>query len=200
MFARRSNAARIALIATTIVSFLPSPLPAQESQPATQPAETLEVALKRLRAIPHKQLHDRDIALRTGIQFLIAAGTGDTRTAVADIDATGFQPLPLTGDLPEAPAKPLGSADVSALISDRMPRSATATFSAESVALVHAKDVRQKFPAIAKWMLPTDYAVLISPVAGQPNWVRQPACIVVRVRGTNAKIMGGNLFSAVEAR
>ncbi|RMF84343.1 MAG: hypothetical protein D6744_03270 [Planctomycetota bacterium] len=56
------------------------------------------------------------------------------------------------------------------------------------------------FPAVAAWMLPRDYALVVEPAgAGVHDWVTRRACLVIRVRGRRATIVGGNLIEVLLA-
>ena len=61
------------------------------------------------------------------------------------------------------------------------------------------RQTSERFKAVAEWMLPDDFALLIHPpdplVAG---WVRRECVLVIRVRGTRATIVGGNLIEVLE--
>src|SRR5690606_9921002 len=54
--------------------------------------------------------------------------------------------------------------------------------------------------AASEWMLPVDYALLLTPDPARPRWIARPACLIIRVRGVDATIVGGNLFDALPAR
>ena len=107
---------------------------------------------------------------------------------------------PLSGPLPERPARSIYAAALEPQIAsrasvalDNVPRA--------TIAIQTAAQLKSQFPAIAEWMLPTnDLAVVFTPpdppVAG---WLRRPACLIVRVRADRGTVIGGTVLQALEA-
>ncbi len=244
---RDSTTCRIARRSAWLaVVFLCRPPLVAQDQPASQPGgETIAVARQRLmRLKPDERTRDETARL-AALDFLVALGEANGPWAAARVDATGYQPLPLAGELPERPARPTprgtiakdtparqksgggkargrpqpparepldvavdksasetssaGRETVSQRISAR-PKIELAGWPAECVIVADRQTVRSAFPAVARWMLPLeDVAVLIRPPPGPPvpGWLTQEACLVVRLRGDRATIVGGNLLEAL---
>lgn len=171
---------------------------------ATQPAhltpggETLVAARARLASVHPKERTDRDIAVRAVLEFTLALGRGNAVRAMDLIDPVGYQPLPLAGELPEDPPKPIPVDTIRLWLANRkstpLERLPAATFAVHS-----PRTLRESFPAIAAWMLPTDWAVVMQPADAEFDWVKRPACVVVRVRAGRPTIVGGNLFDALRS-
>ena len=168
------------------------------TQPATQPAETIAVARQRLARIKSPDRTPGDRSLLVALDFVVAIGSDDGRRIASLVDAVGYEALPLAGDLPERPDKPLSPAaieKVAARIAERRPgRTAGVMCRGRPAGRLAAE-----FPAVATWMLPQDWAVVFRPVAGNslPAWLSQKACVVVRIRGERATLIGGNLLEAL---
>jgi hypothetical protein len=145
---------------------------------------------------PAKMLTDDEIALIAAFDLTIAIGRADGSRAEDLIDAVGYQPLPLKGELPEDPAKPTPRAKIVAYV-QASPPSHLDELPAAGFRAVDQKALRALFPAAAEWMLPEDRAVVIEPAANQPNWVKQRCCLIVRLRARKPSIIGGNLLEAL---
>jgi hypothetical protein len=169
------------------------------SQPTTQAApETVLAARQRLNRI---KPHDRTPAERTlltALDFALAVAQSDPKRAVAVVDATGYQTLPLAGDLPEKPAKPLLATALEHEIVG-LPRADLGRLTMDRVEIVPHEKLRQSFPAVATWMLPQDFAVVFraAPADQASNWLARDACLVVRIRGERATVLGGSLLQAL---
>jgi hypothetical protein len=71
---------------------------------------------------------------------------------------------------------------------------------AECAAVVEREKLRDEFPAVATWMLGMeDLAVVFRPRPSEhvAGWLTHDACLVVRLRGERATIVGGNLLEAL---
>ncbi|MEW6250284.1 MAG: hypothetical protein AB1716_06535 [Planctomycetota bacterium] len=140
-----------------------------------------------------------ELALTTALDFALAIGQADGERAARLLDATGYQILPEDGPLPEQPPKPLMPAAVARAIGAR-PRVEVGKLQLAAFEVQRADSLRAIFPAVARWMLPTeDYAIVFHPPAGEPvpNWVMRHACIVVRIRADKPAILGGNLLAVL---
>ncbi len=198
------NAIRTRRAARLLVAFscALSPLLRQPvaAQLTTQPnPETIVAAQKRLTAIkPAKRSHNEH-ALLAALDFALAVGRVEGKRAATVIDAVGYQSLPLAGDLPEKPDKPLPRAAIEKSIGDRKPAEVD-KLTLNEFEVVTRDHLRSRFPAIATWMLAEDRAVVLRPPpAGSPptHWLGREACIVVRIRAEKATIIGGNLLEAL---
>ena len=69
----------------------------------------------------------------------------------------------------------------------------------DRVEIVPHEKLRDTFPAVATWMLPQDLAVVFrtAPADQVSNWLMHDACLVVRVRGERATVLGGSLLQAL---
>jgi hypothetical protein len=170
------------------------------TQPAPQPAETIAAARQRLARIKSRDRSDREKALLAALDFALAVGTGDARKATSLIDAVGYQVLPLVGDLPEKPDKPLAVPAIGQLLA-ALPKMDIGALPASCAPVVPRATLRDQFPAVAAWMLPQDQVIVFQPAPRKPPevWLRQPACLVVRVRAEHATIIGGNFLAALAA-
>lgn len=170
--------------------------------PATSqaPAETVALERQRLSRIPLKDRTDKDRALLAGLDFVLAIGKSDGRRAAILIDAVGYEALPLEGELPEKPDKPIPVSEIQRLVAGR-PMLDLANRPSDTVEVVGPAALRAQFPAVATWMLPQDWAVVFRATPEQriANWITRDACIVVRIRAGRPSILGGNLFEAVAA-
>jgi hypothetical protein len=158
--------------------------------------ETVAEALRRLGRARALDLSAQDIALRAVLEFTQALGRPDGVRAAGLVEAAGYQSLPFEGELPGRPAKPISRQTLQLAVGQLPP----AKFQQLPVSAFEVRDragIRDLFPAVAQWMLPTDWAVLVRPVAGFENWVRREACVVVRLRARKPVIMGGNLLEAL---
>jgi hypothetical protein len=179
----------------------PASQPAAPLDPAaTQPTpdETVAQALTRL-SDRRWRPDDRDVALRCTLQLCIALGGGDPQRAAGLLDVVGYQPLPLDGELPDEPGKPLNAGAFASQLENR-PRFDASSLPAVGFSSLNAREVAGAFPAVARWMLPEDYAVVIEPAGSSGAWVQRRCCVVVRVRGSKPIIVGGNLLQALPPR
>ncbi|MFO0837784.1 MAG: hypothetical protein U1D55_04600 [Phycisphaerae bacterium] len=168
--------------------------PKEAETPATRPSpdETVAQALRRLAATKPEKLSRENLAWRCGLEFLVAIGPKDTGRISAVLDAVGYQPLPLDGPLPDEPARPLtAQALVEAASRLRMPN--FEEYSVGKLELLSAKKLRPEFDAVASWMLEGDVALVVRDAA-RPG--AKAGCVVIRVRGRRATILGGNLLAA----
>ncbi len=173
--------------------------PPPTTHPASQPAgETIAAARQRLAHIKSRDRTDSDRALFVALDFVLVIGSGDGRKLGPLIDAVGYQPLPLAGALPEKPDKPLPPSVIEQSLTS-LPKADLGVLPASCTALVPRTALRERFPAVATWMLPQDLAVVFRPIAKSPipSWLAQEACVVVRIRGERATIIGGNLLQAL---
>ena len=182
------------------------PTLAAESQPTTQPAAASQPAAppvnepivgprQRLaRIAPERRTLDEH-ALLTTADFVLALGRADGARAAALVDAVGYQPLPLEGELPEKPDKPWLPAVLEKQLAARRPVEVE-RLTADDFTVLTRDGVRTRFAAVATWMLPEDRAVVCWPPATQrvAGWVQREACLVVRVRASRATIVGGSLL------
>jgi hypothetical protein len=190
----QSLIAALVCAATTLGQSSPGTLP------ASQPGETIVAARQRLARIKSSERSDPDRALLTALDFALAIGVGDVHKANGLIDVVGYQALPLAGDLPEKPDKPLAPPAIERLLA-ALPKIDVGTLPASCAAVVTHKELRDEFPAVATWMLPQDQAVVFQPAPGNPleTWLRRAACLVVRIRAERATIIGGNFLQALTA-
>ncbi len=172
--------------------------PPPVSLPATRPAvETLAAARRRLTRTASKDRTRSDRALLAGLELALAIGRADGTAAGNLIDVVGYQSLPLAGPLPERPAKPVTVKDLSRLVAARSPVD-LAHLTLDQVFVATRAELQSEFPAVAAWMLPQDLAVVFRPFPDErAGWIKQPACVVVRLRGERATVIGGNLLEAV---
>jgi len=158
---------------------------------------TLAERYRQVQGIAPPERSRREIALLTGLEFCLLMGVTDGQRAARLVDVVGYQPLPLVGDLPEDPPRPLRPEQVHDLI-ERRPESNVDDAPAGCFRLVDRDEVRTVFPAVADWMLPRDYALLLSvPPSRIRHWISEGACLVIRIRGRRATIVAGNLFAAL---
>lgn len=167
---------------------------APESAPAP-PDPTLGERFRTLRE--SRERNPELIAERAALHFLLAVAVGDGQHAVRVLDTVGYQSLPFGRDLPEDPPRPV-RAEALAMWISALPESDIHRHSASVVKLLRAEAVRPAFPAVERWALSGDYFLVIERVPEARNWVRQRACLVVRVRGSTATVVGGNLLAALE--
>ena len=138
------------------------------------------------------------MALRAGLDFCKAVGKPNADAAVRLVDEGGYQALPLSGPLPEKPEKPIQPDRLAATIKARQ-SARVGELAADFFHLCHRDDLPRSFSAVAQWMLPQDFALVIEQAdRDTPNWVTRRCCLVIRVRGSRPSIVGGNLFDALE--
>lgn len=190
------------LMFLAVAFFCAHPAAAQSqptSQPATQAApETVLAARQRLNRIKPPDRSSADRTLLVALDFALAVSQSDPKRAGAVVDATGYQTLPLSGDLPEKPAKPLLATALDREILG-LPRADVARLTLDRVEIVPREKLRETFPAVATWMLPQDFAVVFrtAPADQVSNWLAREACLVVRIRGERATVLGGSLLQAL---
>ncbi len=170
------------------------------SQPAdaADGSESVAAALGRLAHIRRSKMTDRDIALQTGLEFVRSLGRADGQKAAGLLEAIGYQTVPTASELPEEPGPPMPREAFATEVAGRKPAPFD-TLPASCIELKDRKAARLAFPTIGTWMLPSDWAVVLNPVAERPDWVRRPACIVIRVRAGKPTIQGGDVLTAFSA-
>jgi hypothetical protein len=168
--------------------------------PASQPAarESVPAAYGRLSRIPSKRLTREQLALRGVFELTLATGEADGARAARLLGPVGYHALPLEGPLPEKPGKPISRAEFREVVKRRAPL-ATEDLCAEDLEVLGREALRKQFPAVARWMLPQDLAVVIQPAKQAPpgGWISRECCVVVRLRARKLSIMGGNLLAAL---
>lgn len=171
---------------------------ADDAPPATQPErDTLAGRLQALQERPDDELDDKDRATVVALQFIIAIGENDPNEAAGLLDVVGYQRLPLSGKLDTIPERPLQPADLVETL-QRYEFNPIGDVDLEAVALHNRRSLERWFPAVARWMGPQDYALRMrGRDEGGISWLKQRGCIVVRVRGDKATVVGGNLFAAL---
>lgn len=178
--------------------------PATQPATATQPlaanvagAEPAIELLERLRSAPLRSLEKQQIALRAALEFCVALGAADAPRIEAYLDATGFHPLPTEGLLSDQTPQPLEPGALAAKLAARKPVDIAALPAALWEPLT-IEDVSRLYPAMAEWMLPSqDVVIRVQPGSPPAAWLAQPACLVVRVRGQRATVIGGSLLAAL---
>jgi hypothetical protein len=136
------------------------------SQPASAPAdEPLAAVRQRLARVQPRERAPRDHALLAALDFALAVGRKDATQALRVVDAVGYQPLPLAGELPDPPERPLLLAALERQIGFLQPLEVGQLPSAV-VAVRTPRELRAEFPGVATWMLPQDWAVVVSAGAG----------------------------------
>lgn len=179
---------------------------APASAPATQPSgpETALQMLERLRGIAAQHLSDELLATRAALEFCDALAQGDGAAATAVLDAPGYQPLPADGaenllplgpnGVPEPPAnrKP---GELAAAVA-ALPRWTLAEAPSERFKLISREKLHERMPLAGQWMLPGDFALLLEAGALGPQTPPRTACLVMRVRGSRAVVLGGNLVES----
>lgn len=200
---RACNVWRLLLAGTVVFALAPvvsgqskRPRPPASSQSSR--TETVNDALRRLRGLESKKASRKDLALRTGLEFCLALGEPKGTLAAELLDVVGYQVLPLEGELPEKPEKPLDRQTVTARV-DARELARVGNVSVERFQLLDHTALRAFFPAVAKWMLPQDLALLVEPTSDETdNWVTRQCCLVLRLRARKVTVIGGNLFAALE--
>ena len=139
------------------------------------------------------------LALRAGLEFCRSVGQPDGAAAARRVDVVGYQELPLSGPLPEKPDKPASREKLAEQITGRQPVR-VGELAMDGFELRSRDELERAFPAAAQWMLPEDFALVIEPtMVATPYWVTQRCCLVIRVRGRQPTIVGGNFFEALKA-
>ena len=173
----------------------PQPAPEPETGPAT-----LGRVARELARLPRNERTPEKLALQAGLEFMLAVSAADGDRAVRWLDATGYQPLPIEGPLPDPPGKPVLAPEIAAQIKSR-PAAPIAGLPPEAVAALRRADVAARFASVGQWMLPGDFGVVFESVHDprEPPWLPRDALVVVRVRGVRATVMGGNLLETLSA-
>lgn len=165
-------------------------------EPPPPGGETVAYAIKRLRHGPASELRGADLALLAGLDFCTAIADADAARASHLLDATGYQPLPVEGPLPLDPPRLLLPAHLKEALANRR-GAPIGEVLLERFSVQRMEAVRAAFPAVADWMLPDDFALVVEPDAAA-RFVLRRACVVVRVRGRRPAIVGGNLLEALD--
>jgi len=184
---------------------------AKKSKPAAKPAaatpapppvwpdpevRTVVQAVQRLSLVDPAKLGPADLALQSGLSLALAINNGEADRAGELIDAIGYQPLPLTGELPESPTMPLSVSEVRDWVR-RRPIASVGDLPLSKVAVADRRRIGEHFPAVAAWMLPDDLAVVFEPDGDRAHWVRDRCVLVIRMRGQRATVAGGNLVGVL---
>jgi len=172
---------------------------AGQSLESTQPArETFAAARQRLARLKPRDRSPQQRALLAALDLALAVGQADPKSVGAVIDVVGYQALPLEGELPDRPGKPMSAASVAREL-DLLPRPDFDRLTVDRVEVLSRQELRIIFPAVATWMLPDDLAVVFRVPLGPPvaNWIAREACLVVRLRGERTTVLGGNLIEAL---
>lgn len=140
----------------------------------------------------------RELALKGALEFALALGNAEGERAAQVLDATGYLPLPLEGDLPETPPHTLSVANLITKVQKRKTHPIGA-LPADCVQCLDAAATRALFPAVGRWMLPDDRVIVFAPVdAPNGDWITRRGCLVVRIRGTRPTVMGGNVLACLK--
>lgn len=177
----------------------------QKAEPPPPPpwpdasVQTLAQAVERLRVVPPKNLTKADLAFHTGLEFCLSLANADGERTAGLVEAVGFQPFSSNAPLPENPPPPHLPKVIREQTQARRPmpigQAALSMFSIRDREQLHAE-----FPYMAQWMLPDDFAVVISPDEKDEqltNWLPEKAALIVRMRGRRATVAGGNFFQTL---
>lgn len=167
--------------------------------PADAGDHTVGGLYRSLAAEPADSLSTDGRALRCVLAATLAIGAADGPAAADLLDAPGYQPLPLSGELPDDPARPVLRTEFGRWVAAASKHD-LARLPADAFTVATRTQASERFPAVAAWMLESDRAVLLRPVQGVRGWVTRECCVVVRVRAQRAVIVGGNLFDALDAK
>lgn len=174
-----------------------TPTAAQPEDTATsQPAhtadgrETIAIVLSRLARTRRSDMSDQDIALKAGLDFVRALGRADGPKASGLLEVTGYQIIPGSDELPDEPGPRISPEAFAAGVAAGKP-APFETLPADCVEAVPAKALPPSFPAVAAWMLSTDWAIVLKPAPDRPDWVHREACLIIRVRANKPTIQGG---------
>jgi hypothetical protein len=127
----------------------------------------------------------------------LAIGEADGPAAAKLLDRVGYQRLPLEGHLPEKPDKPISRAEFQEFVKRRA-RVPTASLPADDFEVLEHDALAKHFPAVARWMLPQDLAVVIEPPQkALAGWIERRSCVVIRLRARKPNVIGGNLLAAL---
>jgi hypothetical protein len=174
------------------------PVETTTSQPAetADGRETIALVLSRLARTRRADMSDRDIALKAVLEFVRALGRADGQKASGLLEVTGYQIIPGVEELPDEPGPRISPEAFGAAVAARQP-APLETLPADCVEPVPAKSLRDSFPVVSAWMLPTDWAILLKPVPDRPDWVHDEACLVIRVRANKPTIQGGTALDTL---
>lgn len=142
--------------------------------------------------LKNRRLDEKEIALRAGLEFLIALGSADGAAAAQVVEAVGFQPLPLGEILPNPPLPLIPSETLKKCVSARtvLP---IRDLPLDAVEIVGRDRLRAFAPAMAHWMLSSDWAVILDGESVSALF-SEPVVLIVRIRAGRPTIMGGNLL------
>jgi hypothetical protein len=174
----------------TLALFMPALLGQAASAPSG--GETVGERLAELVRVPAKQRSSKDIAEQLALEFCAAIGEADGARLESLVYVVGYQPLPLAGELPDPPHRPIPPAALAKRVGARQ-KAGVLSVEMARFALKPPVDVREPFPAIARWMASDDWALIVHPI-GIAGWPTESRCIVIRVRGGRAAVIGGNLI------
>lgn len=160
----------------------------QPAEPEDGP-ESVATVLRRLGRMRRGEMSERDIALKAGLEFVRALCRADGEKASALLEVTGYQVIPGDGLGDEPGPRITPEAFAAALAAGRA--AAFETLPAECVEAAPPEALREKFPGISTWMLPTDWGIVLKPVAERNDWVQREACLVVRLRARKPTVQGG---------
>ncbi len=167
--------------------------PADPPEPTTPPTSAIE-RLERLKHKRENKLTRAELATLSGLDFSLAVGVADAERALGRVDAVGYQPLPLHDALPEKPERALQPDALREALRRRV-RADLSQLPPDALSLKTRAELRELFPEAARWMGDDDYALVIdAPAQPVANWVTQRHCIIIRVRGRRATIIGGTLL------
>ncbi len=182
------------------------------SQPTSAPAdppvapevETIAEFVRRTERSRTAPKSDAERARVAALQFLAAVARADGEAAAARLDVVGYQPLPLSGGLPNPPVRPQTIAEFKRWLETQPARPWGAWRAIDFVVKPRSEMAESHAPA-AQWMLPEDFALIYQPDENHPPAAGAAAtipidldagCLVVRVRGPKATIIGGSWFEA----
>lgn len=167
--------------------------PAEPPEPTTPPATALE-RLARLKQKKENKLTRGEIAVACGMDFALAVAVADADRAVARVDAVGYQTLPVNTPLPEKPERAMQADALREAIRRRV-RADVSRLPPEAFNLKSRAELHELFPEPARWMAEDDVAMLIdAPTDAVAGWITQRHCVIIRVRGRRATIIGGTLL------
>lgn len=180
-----------ALIAGPLLLLSLTPFCLGQSQPSPPQGESVQERLGALGRLSRNDRTPRSVAEQAGLEFCVAMAEADGKRIAPLLEVVGYQPLPLAGDLPDPPHRPIFPLDLAKRISARQKvnlRSAEAA----SFSLKNKREIQELFPAISQWMLDADWALICQPVS-DADWPQGVRCLVIRVRALKPTIVGGNL-------
>lgn len=141
--------------------------PTTSAPASTQPAQPLapdSIAERHneLTRLKNRRLNEKEIALRAALEFMLAVGSADGEASARVVEAVGYQPLTLGDRLPNPPTPTITIETLRAQLTARK-RLPIRDLPLASVEIVKADDLRERAPAISRWMLPDDWAIVIDP-------------------------------------